>query len=288
MRPPSPIFFYLLKKTKISFDLILKESEKMAEHKIIAHRGMSTLAPENTMAAFELMPKYHINWLETDLAITNDEKLVIMHDGDIARTTNGHGRVTAMNFEELHRLSAGAWFDLKFKNEKIPTFDEVIDFINQNQINLNLEIKPIGGNDAARLTRSMIRQLAQKLDRIDSRIRVIISSFYPDILMKMKQVRPDLEYACLFNQFTLSLSKPLTGLLNTKIVHPDNRRLTASKVKRLKEAGYEVNVWTVDKIDRANQLFNWGVDGIFTDIGQDFPTHHQGNIQDSHYLTTWF
>ena len=157
----------------------------MGQHKIIAHRGMSTLAPENTMAAFELMPRYNVNWLETDLAITNDEKLVIMHDGDVARTTNGHGRVTAFNFEELHRLSAGAWFDSKFRNEKVPTFDDVIDFVNRNQINLNLEIKPINGKDADRLTRSMVRQLANRIDRIDSRIRGIISSFYPDILMKM-------------------------------------------------------------------------------------------------------
>lgn len=260
----------------------------MGQHKIIAHRGMSTLAPENTMAAFELMPRYNVNWLETDLAITNDEKLVIMHDGDIARTTNGRGQVTALNFEELHRLSAGEWFDLKFRNEKIPTFDDVIDFINCNQINLNLEIKPINGKDAMRLTRSMVRQLASQIDRIDSQIRVIISSFYPDILMRMKQVRPDLEYAFLFNQYTFSLAKPLTGFLNTKIIHPDNRRLTAAKVRQLKKAGYEINVWTVDKIDRANQLFNWGVDGIFTDIGQDFPNYRQGQVQDSHYLTTWF
>ena len=260
----------------------------MGQHKIIAHRGMSTLAPENTMAAFELMSRYNVNWLETDLAITSDEKLVIMHDGDVSRTTNGHGRVTALNFEELHRLSAGAWFDSKFRNEKVPTFDDVIDFVNRNQINLNLEIKPINGKDAARLTRSMVRQLANRIDRIDSQIRVVISSFYPNILIKMKQVRPDLEYACLFNQYTLSLAKPLTGLLNTKIIHPDNRRLTAAKVRRLKKAGYEVNVWTVDKIDRANQLFNWGVDGIFTDIGQDFPNHRQEQIQGSHYLTTWF
>ena len=74
----------------------------MGQHKIIVHRGMSTLAPENTMAAFELMPRYNVNWLETDLAITSDEKLVIMHDGDVTRTTNGHGRVTALSFEELH------------------------------------------------------------------------------------------------------------------------------------------------------------------------------------------
>lgn len=70
----------------------------MGQHKIIAHRGMSTLAPENTMAAFELMPRYNVNWLETDLAITNDEKLVIMHDGDIARTTNGRGTGNGVKF----------------------------------------------------------------------------------------------------------------------------------------------------------------------------------------------
>lgn len=155
-----------------------------------------------------------------------------MHDGDVARTTNGQGKVTALNFENLNRLSAGAWFDSNFRNEKIPTFDTVIDFINRNQINLNLEIKPISGKDAARLTCSLVRQLAKRIDGIDFRIRVVISSFYPDILMKMKRVRSDLEYACLFNQHTFSLAKPLTKLLNTKIVHLDNRRLTASKIQR--------------------------------------------------------
>lgn len=266
----------------------MKESRIILDHKIIAHRGMSTLAPENTMAAFELMPRYHINWLETDLAITKDKKLVIMHDADVTRTTNGTGKVASLNFSELRSLSAGEWFDSRFCHEKVPTFDEVIDFINRTHINLNLEIKPTSGKNAITLTDSMVHQLAVKVNQINSKTRIIISSFYPDILLKMHCLRPDLEYACLFNQHTLPLWKPLTRILNAKIIHPDDRKLTASKVKRLKKAGYEINVWTVDRIDRANQLFNWGVDGIFTDIGQDFPGHHQDFIQDSHYLTTWF
>lgn len=260
----------------------------MEIHKIIAHRGMSTLAPENTMAAFELMPRYGIDWLETDIAITNDEKLVIMHDNDVARTTNGVGKVTEMNFNEIENLSAGKWFDEQYQDEKIPTFDQVIDFINHNHINVNLEIKSITGKNSKKLTESMVRQLADKIDKIDSRNRVIISSFYPEILLKLQRLRPDLEYACLFNQFTISLWRPIVKLLNSKIVHLANQNLSAKQIQKMKKMGFEINVWTVDRIDRANQLFNWGVDGIFTDIGQDFP-HHRGNkIYDSHFLTTWF
>lgn len=257
-------------------------------HKIIAHRGMSTLAPENTMAAFNLIPQYHVHWLETDIAITKDQQLVILHDGDVSRTTNGKGKVTELTFDQLRALSAGSWFAERFRSERIPTFDEVIDFINRYHINVNLEIKPIKGQQASYLTQSLISQLARKVNRIDSRNRVIISSFYPRILSQMKAQRPDLEYACLFSRYTWPFWRPITRMLGTKIIHPDDYNMTARKIRQLKKHGFEVNVWTVDRIDRANQLFNWGADGIFTDISQDFPEHRKKQVSDSHFLTTWF
>lgn len=260
----------------------------MESKKIIAHRGMSTLAPENTMAAFELMPAYNINWLETDIAITQDEKLVIMHDTEISRTTNGTGKISEMTFAQLQQYSAGAWFDEQYCAEKVPTFDQLIDFLNRTQINVNLEIKSVTGKDAKQLTNSMVQQLAVKINRINPACRVVISSFYPDILMQLQKLRPDLEYASLFNPYTLPFWRPITKLIGTKIIHPDNRHLNQRQVERMKQAGFEVNVWTVDRIDRANQLFNWGVDGVFTDIGQDFPSHHKQKRHASHFLTTWF
>lgn len=247
----------------------MKERVKM-KSKIIAHRGMSTLAPENTLSAFELMPQYKINWLETDLAITKDEQLVIMHDNNLSRTTNGKGSLTNVTLKELRNFSAGSWFSNKFQKEKVPTFDELVSFLNQTKINLNLEIKYVVGKNAHQLTDSMIKQLALKIDAIDPSIRVIISSFYPEILLKLKKLRPNLEYACLFNQWTFPFWKPITKLIGTNIIHPYTQGLNQRKIKQLKAAGFEVNVWTVDYFQRAMQLSKWGVDGIFTDIGQQF------------------
>lgn len=109
----------------------------MTSFRIFSHRGMSTLAPENTMPAFELMPKYGATWFETDLGITKDEKLVIIHDDYLDRTTNGSGRVVDHTFDEIRSLDAGSWFSPKFKGTKVPTLDELIAFMNKYKINAN-------------------------------------------------------------------------------------------------------------------------------------------------------
>ena len=81
---------------------------------ILAHRGMSTLAPENTMPAFELLTKYGVKWLETDLGITKDEHVVVLHDDYLDRTTSGSGPLTDIMFDDLRQLDAGSWFSPEF------------------------------------------------------------------------------------------------------------------------------------------------------------------------------
>lgn len=257
---------------------------------ILAHRGMSTLAPENTMPAFELLTKYGVKWLETDLGITKDEHVVVLHDDYLDRTTSGSGPLTDIMFDDLRQLDAGSWFSPEFTGVKVPTMDELIDFVNRNKVNINIELKAVIGPDANRLADSLVKQFAAALDRLNPDSRVIISSFNPIMLLKMKQLKPDLEYAVLFEDHTFyddwTLIMQATG---AKIIHPQSEHLTRGTVQQMKDYGYEVNVWTVDTIDRANELFNWGVDGIFTDIAQSFPPHHQkGAPRYGKFLTTWF
>lgn len=262
----------------------------MTSFRIFSHRGMSTLAPENTMPAFELMPKYGATWFETDLGITKDEKLVIIHDDYLDRTTNGSGRVVYHTFDEIRSLDAGSWFSPKFKGTKVPTLDELIAFMNKYKINANFELKAIIGPDANRLADSEIKQFAKKIDEIDPACDIIISSFNPIMLIKMRQLRPDLKYACLFEDHTFYDDWTLImQACGAKIIHPQSEHLTRATVQMMKDYGYEVNVWTCDTIDRANELANWGVDGVFTDITQAFPDHQRK--EGPHYgkfLTTWF
>jgi len=107
---------------------------------IVAHRGSSTFAPENTIAAFELAVRQQANGIELDANLTKDGEIVVIHDTEVDRTTNSHGRVLSMTLKEIKTLDAGSYFDPAFSNEKIPTLEEVFEAFGR-KIMINIEIK---------------------------------------------------------------------------------------------------------------------------------------------------
>jgi glycerophosphoryl diester phosphodiesterase len=108
---------------------------------IIAHRGASGHAPENTLAAFREAVKLGATFIETDLHLTRDAQFVAFHDANLQRTTNGTGPVRERTKAELRELDAGRWFDRDFVGEKIPTIEEVLKFGRDNDVVLYLELK---------------------------------------------------------------------------------------------------------------------------------------------------
>src|SRR5437762_13057428 len=92
---------------------------------VIAHRGASGNAPENTMAAFKKAVALGANFIETDLQLSRDARFVAIHDATVNRTTNGQGTVHDMTLTELRRLDAGSWFGSEFAGERIPTLEEI-------------------------------------------------------------------------------------------------------------------------------------------------------------------
>src|SRR5437667_458759 len=111
---------------------------------VIAHRGASGNAPENTMAAFKKAVALRANFIETDLQLSRDARLVAIHDATVNRTTNGQGTVHDMTLTELRRLDAGSWFGSEFAGERIPTLDEILAFSKKHDVVFYLEIKPGG------------------------------------------------------------------------------------------------------------------------------------------------
>lgn len=235
--------------------------------KVLAHRGIPTLAPENTMAGFNTVIDCGIDWIETDLSITKDEKVFVIHDDKLDRTTNEEGSIETLDSSLVEQADAGSWFAEKFRGEKIPTLDKLIDFLNIHKLNANIELKGVVGDDADHLANSLVKQFADATDRLDPDVQLIISSFNPIMLMKMHDLRPNLDYAVLFDVFGMGEDWNLyMQACHAKYIHPDSRGLTEAKVKKMKDYGYQINVWTVDDINRAQELFSWGVDGIFTNI----------------------
>jgi glycerophosphoryl diester phosphodiesterase len=95
---------------------------------VIAHRGASGHAPENTLPAFKKAVAMGAAFIETDLQLSRDARFVAIHDSTLNRTTNGQGAVHDMTLANLRRLDAGSWFGSEFAGERIPTLEELLEF----------------------------------------------------------------------------------------------------------------------------------------------------------------
>lgn len=238
---------------------------------IFAHRGLSSKAPENTVTAFDLARKVEgVKWLELDLAITKDEQLIIFHDDDLDRTTDTTGEVSETLYEKIEHASSGEWFGPEFKEERVLTFEQLIDFANRYQLNLNIELKGVTGPNGSYLSERMIQLFKEQIKQLDSNIEVLISSFNFALLKLAEQHVPQYTRAVLFERCAFYPDwRTIVDFCGSSIVHLEDINLMRDVVQDIKSSGYTLNVWTVNDKDRANILFNWGVDGIFTDCADD-------------------
>jgi len=153
---------------------------------VMAHRGASGYAPENTLASFRLAIEQGADLLETDLRFTKDEALVCIHDEIVDRTTDGHGPVRDMTLAEIRELDAGSWFNSSFAGERVPTLRELLD-ITPKDVALALELKDPLFKQAA-----YAQKLADALPGDEFVDRVAVLSFEQDCLDAVKQVAPQI------------------------------------------------------------------------------------------------
>lgn len=228
--------------------------------KIIAHRGASGYAPENTLASFEKAISMNVKAIEFDVQMTKDGKLVVIHDFFVDRTTNGHGFVFDLNYDELQLLDAGSSFDQKFKGEKIPLFEEVLDLIPQT-IDLHIELKKVmlEKRDLAGAVYQMVKE-KHKLSH------VIFSSFDHEVL-KQLQKYDDVNIGVLLNT---NLVNPIEYIKSVELkevsINPSIVFTTNELVERAHKENLLVYSFTVNDLRLANYCETIGVDGIFTNF----------------------
>ncbi|WP_394210068.1 glycerophosphoryl diester phosphodiesterase [Enterovibrio calviensis] len=241
---------------------------------LFAHRGMSSLAPENTLAAFSLTPEYGLNWVECDVDVLADGTVVLSHDETLDRCTDRPGSLYDLTVNDLEDIDAGSWFGDDFIGERIPTFAQFIELANKLKLNINVEIKSCTGGWAQ--TESLIDGVIEELKKLDKDRDLLISSFNVLALAEFKRRCPDTSVACLFSKETLEADwLAVLQACQADAIHVEDKGLTKEMVLEIKEHGYAVNVYTVNHLARANQLFNWGVDGVFTDVGHTFPSRYR-------------
>lgn len=157
---------------------------------LVAHRGASGLAPENTMAAFELAVQGGADIIELDVRLSADGHVVVIHDDRLQRTTNGRGAVVSTALAELQTLDAGTWFDPRFANETIPTLAQVLTWARGPDPPMTLMIELKG--DSQTLACGLVEKSVQLIAEREMREDVMLISFYHPCLTQAKAVAPDI------------------------------------------------------------------------------------------------
>ncbi|SET18108.1 glycerophosphodiester phosphodiesterase [Anaerobranca gottschalkii] len=232
--------------------------------KIIAHRGASAIAPENTMPAFKKAIEMGCKGIETDVHMTKDGVLVLCHDEQVDRTTNGKGYIKDYTLKELKKLDAGVKFSEEFAGVKIPTLEELLIYLFDKDIYLNIEIK-LGGFYYPDIEAKVL-ELLYKYNYVE---KSIISSFNHYSLVEVRKLDSDIKTAILYME---GLYKPweYAKTVGATALHPYIEGVTEEIIKEAKLNKMPVTVFTVDEREEISKFINYGVNGIITnhpDIG---------------------
>jgi glycerophosphoryl diester phosphodiesterase len=227
--------------------------------RLLAHRGASASAPENTLAAFKLAKEQGAQWLEFDVMLAACGEVVVFHDETLDRTTNGHGPLHEQPYSYLKTLDAGSWFHPRFAGERIPRLREVLEFLEAEQLSANIEIKALPGMEKETVTK-VLAQLAQ-YKKIPA---PLFSSFSIRALKELRLQAPGSQLGYLMDEWQTHWEAGYQELhcfslnLNQSLLNP-------TVVDRLKATGTPLLAYTVNEPQRAVELLSWGVDAIFTD-----------------------
>lgn len=232
---------------------------------VVAHRGLSSLAPENTIAAFEQAYETGADFIEFDVHLSKDGVPVVIHDATLARTTDSDEdhAVHHLSVQELKQYDAGSWFGDEYAGEPLPTLERVLDHL-AGKMGIFVEIKGQEGSEKELVTKTL-----EVVNRhsVTHESPIIVGSFSLEVLREVIAQAPD--QPVLGNALDLESVRSMLHL-GVRHIDLDHKIVTKEVVHKLREQGAIVWCFTVDDGDVAKQLFDWGVDGLITNEAHRF------------------
>lgn len=228
---------------------------------VIAHRGASSNAPENTIAAFQKAAEFGADGCEFDVKCTKDGEIIIIHDQTVDRTTEGNGKVKNFSLEEIQKLDAGSFFSPEFANERIPRLRDVLEkFSDKLLLNIELTNYSTIGDGLARKVALLVKELT--VEKV-----VFISSFHPYNLLISKRILPEVPVALLAFPGKIGwLSRSnLMRWVSPGLIHPHYRDVNQLYIEKQHRNNRKVNVWTINDEKEMIKLVNGKIDGLITD-----------------------
>ena len=229
---------------------------------VVAHRGFSAVAPENTLAAIRKAIDAGATGCEFDVYAAKDGPVVLMHDATVNRTTNGRGKVTELTVAELRQLDAGSWKDRRYAGEPVPTLDEALKLLKGSGCQAVIEIKMEG----------ISRRVVEAVRAADMFDEAAVIAFSSTVVKEVRGLEPRLSCAWLSGEQLKGSPAERADWItsrarqcNTNIVDLKYSMLTPELLTELKKRGLTVWTWTVNDPVIMDGLMRWGIQSITTD-----------------------
>jgi glycerophosphoryl diester phosphodiesterase len=226
---------------------------------IFAHRGASSVAPENTLASFSKAVEFGADCFELDVTTSLDDSLMIIHDETLDRTTDGSGSVGSMSYSQLRGFDAGSWFGAEFTGVKIPTLAEALKLALASPYRVGVVVE-IKGNAP-----TIVEKVIADVKKYDMQDRVIISSFAFDHLVQSKAIDSSIPVQ-LFGTITQENIDQMAGI-GGEWVGTDGA-IDEALLRSVRAKNMKLNKWTVDSAGEMGSLARMGVDAITTNFPQ--------------------
>jgi glycerophosphoryl diester phosphodiesterase len=226
---------------------------------VVAHRGASAVAPENTLAAINTAIAAGIPMVEVDVQLTSDGHVVLFHDRTVGRTTSGRGRMHRFRYSELSTLDAGEWFDPTYRGERVPLLEEALGLLRRAKTYASIEIKPPaeGENLSTRLER-----IAAVVERCQMTEYALFSSFHHVSLRLLRQILPECHTAAINIPGDRRPPSEIARAVGCEAFVCSLRECTRWRVEDAIAAGLYVGVYTVNTVAQLERVLRYPVTAI--------------------------
>lgn len=232
-----------------------------SRNEVQAHRGASALAPENTLAAFQLAAEQGAKWVELDVALLGDGTLVVIHDDSVDRTTSGSGSLGDLTRADLDHLDAGSWFGPDYAGQRLPTLDAVIAELGRLNLSANVEIKQ---HKHHKSLDQLIEAVEASISTRSAVTGIMISSFDPLALAAMHRREPGLEMAMLWGRPPEDWEAQLAAI-PAATIHMHYKALSIGLLEETAKRGIKVRAWTCNNPMELVSFWDAGLTGVITD-----------------------
>lgn len=232
---------------------VLRSVQFQDDVQVMAHRGASASAPENTLASIRQAIQDGADWVEIDVQETADGEVVVFHDSDFMKLSGVNLKIWNATSDDLEDLDIGSWFSPEFQGERVPTLAEVLDEC-RGKIGVNIELKYYGHD------RRLEQRVAELVDARQMASEVMAMSLKMDAVTKMKRIRPNWKVGLLMSVHTGEISDIDADFLAVNAAFAGRGLIEGAHAD-----GKDVYVWTVNDAPTMSMMMSRGVDGLLTD-----------------------